>query len=327
MKHSFAFRLLYSIIFLTLVSSRFLPAQESEFNYDEAKIQNYTLPDPLRLADGKILTSVKGWESVRRPQIIHLFETNVYGKVPGRPAGMHFKVASVDSNALGGIAIRKLITIYFTNAANSPSMDVMLYLPKKATGPVPVFAELNFCGNHCTTADATVPLANSWIRNSDEYGVTNNRATEQSRGIQSRRWPFAQIIGSGFGVATAYYGDLEPDHPEGWKQGIRTTLKNELKIKEAEWGAIGAWAWGYSRMMDYLENDPAVNAKQVIVKGHSRLGKAALWAGANDTRFAAVISNESGEGGAALARRWYGETIKRINTSFPIIWAKGQRRD
>jgi hypothetical protein len=126
-----------------------------------------------------------------------------------------------------------------------------------------------------------------------------------------------ELLARGYGLATAYYGDLEPDHAAGWQTGIRSQLQQVLHTQPGEWGAIGAWAWGMSRMMDYFETDKAIQARQVVLQGHSRIGKAALWAGANDTRFAALISNESGEGGAALSRRWYGETIKRLNTSFP----------
>jgi hypothetical protein len=153
--------------------------------------------------------------------------------------------------------------------------------------------------------------------NDEQKGIVNNLATEASRGTDSGKWAVEEIINHGYGLATAYYGDLEPDNPEGWKTGIRTTMKSELLINENEWGAIGAWAWGLSRMMDYLETDAAVDGKKVIITGHSRLGKACLWAAANDTRFGIVVSNSSGEGGAALSKRWFGETIEKINTSFP----------
>jgi hypothetical protein len=138
-----------------------------------------------------------------------------------------------------------------------------------------------------------------------------------SRGKEADRWPVKEIIASGYGLATAFDGDLEPDYPEGWKIGIRGSMREELNIQPEEWGTISAWAWGLSRILDYLQTDKQVDAKQVVLAGHSRLGKAALWAGANDQRFAIVISNESGEGGAALARRNFGETVERINTSFP----------
>jgi hypothetical protein len=155
------------------------------------------------------------------------------------------------------------------------------------------------------------------MRKNDEYKIVNNQATEGSRGAQAGRWPVEELLSRGYGVATAYYGDLEPDHEEGWKTGIRTSLQKELAISPDEWAAIGAWGWGLSRIMDYLETDTQVDAKKVAITGHSRLGKAALWAAANDRRFAMVISNNSGEGGTALARRNYGETLERINTAFP----------
>lgn len=292
-------------------------AQSRGVNFDEAKVTSYTLPDPLKAANGKNITSAKEWTKTQRPAVLQLFQEHVYGKFPGKPKGLHFKVNSINNEALGGKAIRKQITIFFTKAADAPSMEVLLYLPKGTKKPVPVFIGLNFHGNHTVNADPGIMLSTRWIRNFDNNSVANNRATEAARGTFVEAWPIEEILARGYGVATAYYGDLEPDHKDGWKTGIRTTLKSELGIKEDEWGAIGAWAWGLSRMMDYLETDEDVNAKQVVITGHSRLGKAALWAAANDTRFALVVSNNSGEGGAALARRNFGETTALINKSFP----------
>ncbi len=289
----------------------------TDINYDEAKVPPYTLPDPLRRPDGQLVKTATEWTNKQRPYLLQLFAQNVYGKMPGKPKGQYFKILSVDSSALGGKAIRKQVTIYFSPQDTSASMDVLLYLPKQVTGKVPLFTGLDFGGNHTIQTDTGILLSKRWIANNDEYKSVNNRATEASRGVQMRRWPVNELITAGFGLATAYYGDLEPDYPEGWKTGIRTTLQTALQIKPEEWGAIGAWAWGLSRIMDYLETEPTVDAQRVIITGHSRLGKAALWAAANDTRFAMIVSNESGEGGAALSRRWYGETIQRINTSFP----------
>jgi hypothetical protein len=200
-------------------------------------------------------------------------------------------------------------------------MDLLIYLPKSAKGPVPVFMGLNFYGNQTIHADSGIRLSARWMMNDEQMGLVNNRATEASRGKDAGKWAVEEIIKRGYGLATAYYGDLEPDHPDGWKTGIRTTLKTELSIHENEWGAIGAWAWGLSRIMDYLETDADVDAKKVVITGHSRLGKACLWAAANDERFAIVVSNNSGEGGAALSKRWFGETIEKINTSFPHWFA------
>jgi hypothetical protein len=290
--------------------------QDIPINQDESKVPPYTLPDPLRMADGKRITTSQQWLQRQRAAMLKLFADNVYGRMPAKPTNMHFKIFSVDSNALGGKAIRKQVTIFFTRNVSSPSMDLLLYLPK-AKKPVPVFMGLNFYGNQTINSDTGIRLSTRWVANDGNFGVVNNMATEAARGKDASKWAVEEVIARGYGLATAYYGDLEPDHPDGWKAGVRTTMKEELAINENEWAAIGAWAWGLSRIMDYLETDPAVDSKKVVITGHSRLGKACLWAAANDQRFAIVVSNNSGEGGAALSKRWFGETIERINTSFP----------
>ncbi|GEO03449.1 hypothetical protein AAE02nite_11130 [Adhaeribacter aerolatus] len=236
--------------------------------------------------------------------------------MPDKPAGMRFKVRNENKNALGGLATRKQITIYFTQAVDAPSMEVLLYLPNHVSGPVPAFAGLNFSGNQSVHPDKGIFMSDRWINN-NQKGIQRNRATEASRGSQASRWPVETLLKNGFALVTAYYGDLEPDHADGWQTGIRTSLQQELNLAPDQWGAIGAWAWGMSRIMDYLETEKRINSKQVALTGLSRIGKAAVWAGANDARFALVVSNESGEGGAALARRNYGETIAQLNRSFP----------
>ena len=292
-------------------------AQDILINQDETKVPPYILPDPLVRPDGKRITSSQQWLQYQRAAMLKLFGDNVYGRMPGKPQNMWFKVYSVDSNALQGKAIRKQVTIFFNSTASAPSMDLLLYLPRSAKKPVPVFIGLNFYGNQTIHADSGIHLSTRWVMNDEKLGLVNNVATGASRGKDASKWAVEEVINRGYGLATAYYGDLEPDHPDGWKTGVRTTMKRELSINENEWGAIGAWAWGLSRIMDYLETDAAVDAKKVVITGHSRLGKACLWAAANDQRFAIVVSNNSGEGGAALSKRWFGETIEKINTSFP----------
>ena len=169
---------------------------------------------------------------------------------------------------------------------------------------------LNFQGNHSVHADPAIRITDHWKK-------LHPSDTAPQRGAQAGRWPVELLIDNGYAMATAWYQDLEPDHKDGWKTAIRSTLAAELKIKPEDWSAIAAWTWGMSRIMDFLQLEDRVDAKKVVLTGHSRIGKAALWAAANDKRFAVVISNNSGEGGAALARRNYGETVERINTAFP----------
>ena len=309
-----------------LVLSLSATAQTTEpvYNYDDAKVGAYTLPDPLQMANGKAVKTQADWTK-RRAELLRLFAENVYGKTPTQPVRLRFQTTQTDQNALNGLAVRKQISIFFTDYPQLPPIDVLLYIPKAATKPVPAFLGLNFCGNHCVSNETDIPLSTRWMSNARSdasVGVVsvNNRngepqATEKARGMQSSRWAIETILKRGYALATAYYGDIEPDYPQGWHTGIRSVLGDTTQADN--WGAIGAWAWGMSRILDYLQTDSSIDTKRVIAIGHSRIGKAAIWAGAQDERFAAVISNESGEGGAALARRWYGETVERINTSFP----------
>ena len=295
-----------------------LEAQPSGYNYDEAKVPHYTLPDPLVRADGARVTTAEEWKSSRRGEVKHLFEEHVYGRQPGRPVGMEFEIMESSDMALGGKATRKQVRVHLLGKGG-PQMDILMYLPNGVES-APVFVGYNFKGNHTVNADSAIKPPNSWVRSSTDGSVDNNRATDGGRGISSSRWPVEMILARGFGVATIYYGDIEPDHAEGWKSGIRSILKTDSNGKPLElgdWSAISAWAWGLSRALDYFETDSAVDADRIAVIGHSRLGKTSLWAGASDERFGVVISNDSGCGGAALNRRAFGETVKRINTSFP----------
>jgi len=299
--------------------------------FDEARVPEYTLPDPLVMADGTRVTTVDVWRQRRRPEILELFRTHVYGRSPAPLPEMTFEVTRVTPDALGGKALRKEVSVYFDGTRDGPRIDILIHLPattgqesKKAGGraahePFPVFLALNFRGNHSILADPSLPLSTGWFRNDKKSGYVNHRATERSRGCAASRWPVEKILSRGYGLATIYYGDIDPDFDDGFQNGIQPLFYAPGQKKPApdEWGAIGAWAWGLSRALDYLETDPAIDGRRVAVLGHSRLGKTALWAGAQDERFALVISNDSGCGGAALSRRRFGETVRRINTTFP----------
>jgi hypothetical protein len=299
---------------------------QASVNYDEARVPAYTLPDPLILAAGQSVKDAATWRSRRRPELLGLFEENVYGRSPGRPAGMRFGAVEVDTKALGGRATRKQVRILLDGKSDGPSLELLLYLPGARTRPSPAFVALNFGANHTVNKDPGIRLSTRWVAKSE--GAVDNRATEAARGRDAESWPIETILARGYAVATAYYGDLEPDHPEGWKDGVRSRFGPGAKgaFAPGDWGAIGAWAFGLHRILDYLETDGDVDAKRLALLGHSRLGKTALWAGAQDERFALVISNESGEGGAALARRHFGETVAIITKSFPH-WFAGRFKD
>jgi len=289
-------------------------------NYDESKVGNYTLPDPLVCADGTKVADAATWRAKRRPEVLELFRSQMHGRSPARPAEMKFETTSVDKQALGGKATRKEITVRFGAEPDAPPMRILLYVPNTTPKPAPAFIGVNFEGNHTISADPGITLTEQWTWDNKTKTESLKRPAGETRGKSIGRWPLEMILARGYAVATIPRADIEPDYAEGWRHGIRGYLlkkSGRAEFAPDDWGAIGAWAWGLSRVLDYFETDPDVDARRVVVTGHSRMGKAALWAGAQDERFAIVISNNSGEGGASLARRWFGETTAIINKAFP----------
>lgn len=293
-------------------------AQPKDANYDEAKAGDYTLPDPLRMENGEAVTDGGMWRAKRRPELLGLFETHVYGRGLGKPETVLFKKTSEDKNALAGRATRREVSIYFKKDYSGPHFDLLLYVPNGVEKPVPAFLGLNFDGNHTINKDIGISVTTNWVPNRKDKGITENRATLETRGSSTGRWEAEKIMEAGYALATIYAGDIDPDFDDGFTNGVHA-LFSPAGVHPAPdaGGTIAAWAWGLSRALDYLETDRDINAQEVAVIGHSRLGKAALWAGATDERFAITISNNSGCGGAALSRRIFGETVERINTSFP----------
>lgn len=294
------------VFFISMFAIMKAQTPVQEVNYDESKVPVYTLPDPLVFINGQSVADSSAWWQERRREILSLFESEVYGKTPSMKLPVNFRVTSAGKPALGGMAVRKEVTAYFSANEQGPSMRILIYLPVSSE-PVPVFLGLNFSGNHTVCDDPEITLSEIW------------QAPEHQRGDDSASWPVKRIIERGFGLATVYYGEIDPDFDDGFLNGIHPLFykPGQTKPLPDEWGSIGAWAWGLSRAMDYLETDQAVDSKQVILIGHSRLGKAAMWAGAQDQRFAILISNNSGCGGVALSKRVYGETVGSINTRFP----------
>ena len=316
MKNEFFKTSLEKILFSAAILICCAAMSGQEVNYDESKIPPYTLPDPLVMNNGKPVATQKEWKEKRRPEIVALFENQMYGKAPSKPKDMHFKVLSEDHHALNGTATRKEVAVYFAKGDQS-YMTILMYLPNKAKAPVPLFVGLNFEGNYTVCDDPGITVTGNWVPNNDV--IRNHQADASLRGTASSRWPVDLLMERGYGMATIYAGDIDPDFHDGFQNGVHPLFyaKKQNEPKPDQWGTIGAWAWGLSRAMDYFERDKAVNAKQVAVIGHSRMGKAALWAGALDERFALAVSNNSGCGGAALSMRRIGETVGAINQQFP----------
>ena len=319
-------RKLQSATVCVLVATLLLPnvagAQVDSANYDESKVGAYTLPDPLLFKDGRRVRTARDWNR-RRREILELFATNVYGHNPKPPKTIKYEIVDVDQGALGGKAVRKQVTIYFSSAKDAPKQDLLLYLPARTRKPVPVILTLNFAGNQSVIHDPGVKLPTIWTWKTHE----RQQATADSRG-RDEEFEVDRILGRGYAFATICYQDIEPDFKEGYVHGIRPRFLKPAQTKPApdDWGAIGAWSYGLSRAMDYLEKDKDVDAKRVAIMGHSRLGKTVLWAGALDERFAMVISSCSGEGGASLARRNYGETVTSLIAGFPYWFAENLQK-
>jgi hypothetical protein len=278
-------------------------------NYDESKVGSYTLPDPLVTTKGVRVRDAATWTSVRRPEILRMIETTQFGRAPAKPEKVVVDRFDTGTVALGGKAIRRQTTLYFTDDRTGPKAEVLSYVPADAKGPVPLLLQISFSPNASVVDDPGIRPGEMWGR--DKKRVPAPAASAFGR---VDVMPF---LANGFGFATVYYGDIEPDFIGGIPFGIRGRyLKpGQSKVAPDEWGAIAAWAWGLSRVMDYFETERAIDAKRVALLGASRLGKTVLWAGANDQRFAMILASVSGESGAALSRRNYGETVRHMTDS------------
>lgn len=286
-----------------------------EFNYDESRVPPYTLPSLLGEGDHRV-TSADEWESSRRPEILKLFSEHVYGVTPTGSWKREVVSKRIISDFLFEHGVLEEWEIRMSSDLSECNSYVLVAVPH-GKGPFPAFCGLNFHGNQTSHPSPLIPISQRWVRNRDDWGVSDNRSGESTRGVSTHRWPYDDIMKRGYAVATAHSADFAPDGPEHYMDGVYRLFSSDTSRKEDTWGAIGMWAWGLSRIRESLAEDPRIDGKRIAVTGHSRMGKAALWAGAQDKQFGMAVSNDSGCGGASLSRRWFGETVARINRNFP----------
>ena len=290
------------ILMLTLVNqvmAREAKESDADVNYDESKIPRYDLPPLLVTAEGKEVTTADQWNEIRRPEILSLFSNLVYGRVPypGTPIATVYEVVKQDQQFMNGKATRKDVKIRFRNERGRAEMHVLLFIPNNVDKPVPVFMKHSFNNTQSTDFDAD-PAHEGLIRNG---------------------WPLGELFGRGYGFVAVYQQDLVGHNEVSFDKGIHPLFYTDGQSfpKAHEWGVLSAVAWGGSRVLDYLETEPDVDATRVAIMGHSKMGKAALWTAAQDQRFALAVSAQSGCAGAALWRRKSGETLKKMVTRFP----------
>ncbi len=285
----------------------FYTQAQNQVHYDESKVPEFVLPPLLTLENGKQVTNKTEWEQARRPELLAIFTNQMFGKIPTEKVDVKYKTLEQADDALDGTAIRKQIEITFSRNGVTRKALLLMFIPNKATTKVPVFLHFNFQGNHSISNDPVI--------------IPSPHST-YTRGHQISRWPLKKIIDAGYALATVHYDDFYPDNPDS-KEGFAKSILPMFGYQSAEdipdngGQAIAAWAWGYIRIMDYLETDKQIDSKKVMLMGHSRLGKTALWAGVNDKRVAIVSSNDAGCGGDALSKRRFGETVKVLNEGFP----------
>ena len=267
-----------------------LSERQNEFNYDESKVPAFELPDSLVTSDSDAVTTAEMWNRVRRPELKELFREHVYGRRPETPYEIRFEQAAEDENALEGTAIGRSMSAIVGIGDRSFTFPFTVLIPKNAEGKVPVVVQIN-----------------------NRYRVPLEKANNEYDPF----WPVKTLINRGYATASFYTSDVDPDRRTGYEEGVRAFFADGQPPHDDAWRSLSAWGWGASRVLDYFESVEEVDTTRSAVIGHSRGGKAALWAASEDERFAISYSNNSGCGGAALSRRAYGETVKRITTNFP----------
>lgn len=273
-----------------------------------------SLPDPLTTFAGSPVRTRAEWRP-RRAELRRLFQHYMYGYLPRRPA-VHPTVEWEDAGFLGGKVTLREVTLRF-GPASAPPLSLLVALPNGAPAATPAFLGITFCGNHALVDHPRVRIPEVWMY-ANHPGVVKNRATEAGRGKEQEVWNVAETLERGYTFASVYNGDIDPDVPD-FTDGVHPHFRPNTPDAPGphDWGTIAAWAWGMHRCVDYLVTEPRIDRKRIAVVGHSRNGKAALLAGAFDDRIALAIPHQAGCGGTAPSRGKVGESVQRINTSFP----------
>lgn len=285
-------------------------------NYDEALVEPYQLPELLRGANGELVETSEAWQSRRRPELLELFRRYVYGRFE-LDCRTETEAIVADAPICGSLGRRWELDLRIIAATGTVTVRVLCFVPAGSAGPVPAFLGLNLFGNQTVHPDPAIALSRGWVADNADLGLVGNRATEASRGMHSGRFAVEMLLARGYAVITAYCGDIDPDYDDGFQNGVHALHPKSPERSADAGGSISAWAFGLSRLLDAAASLPMIDTSRVAVFGHSRLGKAALWAAAQDPRFAIAISNESGCVGATLSRRRYGERLLHITERFP----------
>ncbi|MAI71685.1 MAG: acetylxylan esterase [Rhodopirellula sp.] len=264
--------------------------RREEFNYQEAKVPDYALPDPLVSAAGKLIATADDWNRSRREELLSLFRNQVYGKRPEINYTLSFEQAEEQPDVWDGLATGRSMVAVLSVGGQQYKFPFVLFLPNDVKGRVPAVIHIN-----------------------NRYFIPLQKAVDENDPF----WPAKTIVQRGYATASFHTSDVDPDKKDGYEKGIRFFLAGGVPPTPTAWRSLSAWGWAASRVLDHLEMVSAIDADKVAVVGHSRGGKTSLWAACEDPRFAVAYSNNSGCGGAALSRRAYGETVGRITSSFP----------
>lgn len=317
---------LRALAFVAWSAASCVQAAQDHSYKDESKVPPYVLPEVLTTMDGRTMRTADDWIQTRRPEILRIYEEHVFGRTPRQlPEDLTIQTVEQDPQALNGLAHRKQVEIRFPAHPNAPVLHLLVYTPAKASVPVPTFICLHFSRNWAVVDDPGVRLYERW----DAKTKTKVMAEPDAKRGTAKEWDIPLVLSRGYGIAVMHYGDIEPDWGDGSgiDYGVRSLYRSPgtQGRDPQEWGAIGAWAWGMSRAVDYLVADPQVDRARIIGFGQSRLGKTVLWAGAQDTRLAMIIASCSGEGGAALSRRDYGENLDNMTSTYLYQFCDGFR--